>query len=162
MPRRSAEVKETAQRILRRIHILNLDLSPSEVKNSYTSNIFQKAIAILIGETEAGDFIPLKATNTGILRVQANLGGYTDYTPHEGTASDSYTSTNTFEEEFIHVSILVEDNDAVISMKDQNGVWKGDIPLTTGWHAFDFNGTGIRIKNRTAGANAKYTIITWR
>jgi len=162
MPRRPATVKSVDQRILRRIHILNIPLSPSEVKNSFTSNIFHKTLSILIGETEAGDFIPLKATNTGILRVQAALGGYTSYKVHSGTAPDAYSSTHTYVEDFTHVSILVEDNDAKISMRDQNGVWGNDIPLTVGWHAFDFNGSGIRIKNRVSGSNAKYTIILWR
>ena len=156
----------------RHIHVLfitclermNIDVTtdPEELEHFYTSNIFSRVFAYLVAKIRANEYVTLRATPDGKLYVVVSGGGYSDYTPHEGTASDSYDSTNTFEEEFTHVSILVEDNEAVISMRNNEGVWKGDIPLTLGWHTFDFAGTGIRIKNRVSGSNAKFTIITWR
>lgn len=93
---------------------------------------------------------------------------FNDARPSDGTnsAADSYTAANTHENfpfTVARVDILVEDNDATISFKDNGGGgYDDDQLLPTGHHSIPVEDIdGVRVKNRTAGTVAAYQLTAY-
>jgi len=163
MPGRSARVEEVFQR-------LDEDFSgglrqfPSKIRDWFTSNIIQRAAAFLFAFTEEGKSVRLRATADGKLKVVSASAGFTDYDVFTGDALDDYDPTTTYEftKPYSRIDLLIEDNDAVVSFKKENGTWGKDLTIKQGYHSIDFVLYGVRVKNRTAGAVAKYEITVYR
>jgi len=142
----------------------DLILEPETVRELYTDNYYRRNLSLLEGWTGYRTKL-LKVTSDGVLKVAMTGAGLTDYNTETGTALDDYDTTTTFryEEAYSRWDILIEDNDAIVSFRNQFDTgWLDDIILTTGYHSLDFSSKGIRIKNRNAGSNAKFQIVAYR
>ena len=142
----------------------DLVLDPSEVRELYTDNYYNRSLSLLEGWTGYKTKL-LKITPDGILKVASTGSGLDEYTTENGTGSDSYVSGSTYlySDLYSRWDILVESNDAVISFRNNVDTdWLGDIVLPVGYHSIDFSSLGIRIKNRTSGSNTDYHITAYR
>lgn len=158
-----AEVERVTQRLDEDL-AGDLTQHPSKIQRWFTDNIFQRALAYLVGFTEGGKAVRIKATGDGKLKVVTAGGGFTEYQKVSGTALDSYdaTTTHTFKENYSRADFLIEGNDTVVSFLMENNVWGDDITLKVGYHSIDFVFKGVRIKNRTGGATANYEIVVYK
>lgn len=163
MPRKPAVVERITQRVDEDF-LGDLKQYPSQIKRWFIDNIIQRMLSYLMAWTEDGKAVRLRATADGKLKTVMAGGGFTEYDVKSGTAADTYITANTFEftKPYSRVDILIEDNDAVVSFKQENGVWGSDITLKMGYHSIDFVILGIKVKNRVAAANADYEIVVYR
>lgn len=95
--RKQAEKEEVTQRVDENL-LINLKQFPSQVKNFFTTNIINRAFSYLVGFTERGVAVMLRATEAGVLKV-ANVGSglsqvYTDYGTAEASVSGAIALTD--------------------------------------------------------------------
>jgi len=83
---------------------------------------------------------------------------------HPGTAEDTYTGPNTFEDATAYkiTDLLIQDHPAVISYKNDVAAWSDDKTLPIGMHSLDYENFGIKIKNLNAGSNCVFEITLYR
>jgi len=163
-------VARKSSRIVESIIRLDSDLlpeefnpNPSQVRRWFTRNILQGVWGILFGWTEKKP-IALKARSDGVLVVADVGAGFETYEVFKGSALDNYDVSTTFEpkEKGARWDILIKSYDAVVSFKDKTGLlWLPDMEIPVGFHSIDFVSSSIRIKNKTAGNNAVFEIVTY-
>jgi len=160
---KSVTPKKVTQKIKKDMSI-NLEVEPEKLLNYYTENFLGRNFAYLVGLGVDNKFKLIKTDLTGKLQVSSFAGAYSEYEVKTGTGADDYTTDNTYEfsEAYSYFIALIEDNEALVSLRDANLTWRGDIPLKLGYFGFEFNLTGIRVKNRYSGQTTKYTIILLR
>jgi len=163
MVRKSAEVEEWVQKIDENMKE-DFTFYPSEIPFYFVNNVFQRTLAHLIAYTEDNKAIRLRATREGLLKVSTYPIVFEEYETESGTASDTYTSENTYEfdKSYSRWDLLIENGDAVISFKKTDGTWGDDIILPEGFHSFDFSALGVRIRNRVSGVDVSYYITVFR
>jgi len=88
----------------------------------------------------------------------------TENVVHSGTAEDDYSAPNTFEDVTANkiIDLLIQDNPAVISFKNDGAVWSDDKTLPIGMHSLDYKNFGVKIKNLNAASNSVYQITLYR
>lgn len=139
-----------------------LELDPSSVRRLYLDNTIQRSLALISAIAADGQHV-LACTPTGELKTVSSGSGYTEYDSLAGSAPDAYNSTHTLTFSGSHWTILVETNEAEIHFRNAvDTAYLDSIPLTLGYHCFDFSSSSIQIKNRVPGSVADYTIIGWR
>ena len=160
---KSIEAKKVTQKVRKDMSI-NVDIIPEKILNYYTENFIGRNFAYLVAEGVDGKYRLVKCDLNGKLQTSTFIGAYDDYGVLSGVGDDTYTSTNTyyFSEAYTNFIILIEENEALISLRNPSKVWGGDIPIKLGYFGFEFNMTGIRVKNRYSGQNTKYAIILLR
>ena len=136
---------------------IGLTLDPEQVEQIYVSEEFSRTLSHLVGLSGSRGAM-IKATSSGSLHVATTGSGLEIYQVQSGGAADSYAAADTFaftsaDEQF---KILIENNEAQISLRNSALTWGGNINLTVGWHTFDFVIWGIRIQNRYAGLVSDY------
>lgn len=94
-----------------------------------------------------------------ISQVNAVLSQRNDYEVTTGTAADAYATLIENAEPYLVSSILIEEYDAIASLKDAAGVWGDDIILPKGLHDIEVECYGVKLKNRTAGQNSEYQVF---
>ena len=94
-----------------------------------------------------------------IAQVNSTLSLKNDYATDAATAANAYSALIAATEPYLEVSILIENNDAIASFKDAAGAWGEDVILAIGSHNIDLECYGVKVKNRTAGANSVYQVF---
>lgn len=142
----------------------DLKLSPEYTRELFTSNKFQRTLALLEGWAE--DRVKfLRCTKAGVLKTAPVASGIEEYNVETGTAEDTYAVADTFtySAPYGRWDILVETYDCEISFRNKtNSDWADEIILTKGWHSIDLVSYGIRVQNRENGENSLYQIIGYR
>lgn len=144
--------------------LTDLDQIPSRIRRWYVDNVFRRSLSYLVAFTDAKKAIILRCTGAGVLKVAPTGSGLNRYNTNTGAAADAYAApqTHEFTEARSYLDILIESNDAVMSIKNDGGVWGDDIALPIGGHDYNFIAMGVKFKNRTAGNNAAYSCVSMR
>jgi len=142
---------------------IGVDLEPPYAKISKVDSDFTRTLAHVVGRTGERSIV-IKATSDGRLMVAAAGASMEVYDVENDTAPDAYDAGSTYEQaDAMYVTdLLIEDNDAEISFRNQAGVWGDDKAVPVGFFSIDFIHYGIRIQNRVALAVATYQITMYR
>jgi len=150
------------QQQIRELHFIeNLKFLPQYVENFFVSNIVQRALSHLVGWTGTHSRM-LICTSGGILKVAPTGAGFEHLTDHKVTGSDSYKYINWDTNPVSRIDIWVKNADAVIGIKNNVGVYEGEIELEAGsFYSMDVTAFGFRYKNKNAGQNTFLQIVGW-
>jgi len=156
------KVTEKAQKIDEQLSA-GLILEPSHVPEFFTRNIVDRVLAYLLGwDKDTGEPVKVKCMPDGSLVVTTTTIPATINTTRSGSATDTWTLLTAFALLTITVDIFIWDNPAIIGRSVDGITWQDDIeiPANTSF-SFDAQTKQIRIKNKTAGAVARYQVIGW-
>ena len=140
-----------------------LDLEPSHVKQAEVIAEFNRTFAHLVGKGSSSGVL-IRATSDGRLHVASAGTSMEIYQVENGAAPDAYNAGSTYEQvEAQYVTdILIEDNDATISLRNEAGIWGDDKAIPVGAVSIEFIHYGIRIQNRVALSVATYEFTMYR
>lgn len=144
--------------------ILGLDLSPETPEGDIRLGEDVPLTISLVGGRSPGGTALLSLADDGSLKVSVQGASYSAYAFASGTAGDDYDADNTvtFPSPQAHFSLLVSTKDAVVQMKGGQDVWGSEVPVSAGDSLdYDFAMTGFRIKNKTSGDDASWTLLTF-
>lgn len=111
--RRTQEIKEDM--------LTDLDQSPKQVKNWFTSNIFHRALSYMVGFTTSGVAKKLQATESGVLKTANTGGGFEHVTVLTGTATTVESGAYNFNDPVSRLRIIAVDYDLLVR-PSANGV----------------------------------------
>ena len=138
-----------------------LELEPRYVTKLFVSNLVQRALARVIGQGPYGP-VPIKCNEDGYLFVAGLGGGYTRNEVFSGSAPDSYGTPITFSQAMGRVDVFTFDNPCVIKRSRDGVVIDDEIELfKDAFFSFDCKTLKLWIKNKTAGATARYQLVGW-
>ncbi|MBA7700159.1 hypothetical protein ES703_108868 [subsurface metagenome] len=140
-----------------------LELSPEFIEQSIVSPDFSRVFAHLIGKADDRGIL-IRATSDGSLRVVSAGVPFEYYIIKSGISVDAFHADDTFEFSIAYnvTDFLIETHPAIISFRNQFGVWLPEKILVVGYHSIDFINYGVRIRNRNPGSNSVYEITSYR
>ena len=151
--------EEQVQKVKSRL-LEDLDFEPEQVVNFYTRNIFQRALAHLVGWTGLSSKM-LRCTEGGILKTAPTATGLEHNDTKKGNAPDDYAGMITFDQVAARLDIFIFDNPAIIKRSLDGIVYEDEIEVPAGFYSVDVVTVGFDIKNETAASVARYQIIGW-
>jgi len=133
------------------------DFEPVYVRRLYVGSIFSRVLAHLVGRTDEGSRA-LTCTLRGALHVAETGAGLSVYQVETGVCADAYAAGQTHEyaDADNMCDIRIEQNDSIVSLKNEAGIWGSDIVLSVGSLHFEVVQYGVKFKNRLLGLNAVY------
>lgn len=137
-----------------------IELDPKYIMESEVSTDFIRVLAHIIAQGP-GNSVALRCSSDGRLLVASSGGAFEIYAVHAGVAAAAYNAGDTFDQvEAQYVTdILVENNPAVVSFRNEAGVYGNDKVVPVGFMSIDLVHYGMRIRNRLAGlATYEFTI----
>lgn len=141
---------------------IGLDVEPKFIKESEIDTVFTRTLSHLAARTGIRSIL-LRATSDGRLHVAAAGTSMEAYAVENGNAPDAYNAGSTYE--FVDAQyvtdILVEANDATISLRNAAHVWGDDKAIPVGAQSIDLIHYGVRIQNRVGLAVSTYEITTY-
>lgn len=138
----------------------NLDFEPSQVRQFFTTNIFGRALAHLVGYTGTKSKM-LRCTSAGELKTAPTTTGIEMYEVSSGTAADAWSGAYAFAEIASRIDIFVWDNPLDIQIWKATETWGSAIEVPVGFYSVEIRVPKFRIKNHNAGSDARYQIIGW-
>ena len=151
--------EERVQKV--KAHLLeDLEFEPEGVRNFFVTNIFGRVFAHLVGWTGKKARM-LRCTSAGELKTAPTSTGIEKYTRVSGEASDAWVGPYDFEPEVSRIDTFVWDNPMEIKFVITPGVDGVDIEVPVGFYSVDLRSTGFKVKNKTAGQNARYQVVGW-
>lgn len=114
MVRQSAKAERVFQRI-REDMLTDLDLSPSQIKDWFTSNIIDRSIGYMAALTSRNKAVMLRATEAGILKTAAAGGGFEHVDVKTGTATTGLSGEVVFDSPVSRLRFVAVDYDLLIS-----------------------------------------------
>lgn len=158
--RKSIKLEEMIQHIREKL-LEDMDFDPKQVRRFFVSNIFTRTFAHLVAWTGTRAK-RLLCTGAGILKVAPLGTGFEHNETHTGTGADDPGDEWQFTETCSRVDVFVFDNPAMVRRKIEGGIWEDwfEVPAS-GFYSFDCTTDWINIKNKTAAANARYSINGW-
>jgi len=150
------------QQQIRELHFIeNLKFLPQYVENFFVNNIVQRSLAHLVGWTGKRARM-LICTSAGILKVAITGWGYEHPKDHRVTASDSYQYLDWTDTPVNRVDVWVYDQPVVIGIRNELGVYEGEIELDAGAReSFLVTAYGLRYKNKISGFASRLQVIGW-
>jgi hypothetical protein len=138
-----------------------IDAEPRYIRKWYVDNIITRTLARIVGQGPYGP-VPAKCTADGSLAVVARGGAFDHYVVKNGTASDEGV-IQTFDEVVSRIDIFIYDNPAIVQLRRDLVIAMGDdIELfKNSFYSLDVYTKQVKIRNQTAGANARYRLIGW-
>lgn len=142
---------------------LRLDVTskPSFLRRFFTSNIFTRSLAHLVGRGSKDSKL-IRCTEAGELKVAVVGSGYEDNDTKVGNAPDAYAGLQAFDSICSRVDIFVFDN-AMMIRRSPDGVRVNDeieIPANSVF-SIDAITASFEVKNETALSVARYSIVGW-
>ena len=138
----------------------DLKFDPPQARRFFTTNIFQRTLAHLVGWTPWGSRM-LRCTSTGELKTAPTTTGIESYGATPGTAGDDYEAIPVGGNAS-RLDIFIWDNPAMIILQlTASAAWGGEFEVPVGFYSIDIRANYFRIKNKTAGQNARYQVIGW-
>lgn len=159
--RKQAEKEEVTQRVDENL-LINLKQFPSQVKNFFTTNIINRAFSYLVGFTERGVAVMLRATDAGVLKV-ANVGsGLSEVYPVSGTATDTLSSAIALGAFCSQIEINSIDYELNVYTSPNGVTYYGPIYIGP-QESKKYDLTTYMVKVERAGLNdAEYTILGFK
>jgi len=139
------------------------DFEPVYVRRLYVGSLFSRVLAHLVGRTDEGARA-IRCTAGGAVHVAETGAGLSVYQVETGVCADAYAAGQTHE--YVDADgmcdLRIEQNDAVVSLKNEAGVWGSDLVLPVGLLHLEVVNNGVKFKNRSAGLNAVYHYLGMR
>ena len=151
--------EEQAQKVKSRL-LEDLEFEPEQVVNFYTRNIFQRALAHLVGWTGRASKI-LRCTEAGELKTAPTTTGIEHEKTWPGTAGDDWSESKHFNVVVSRVDMFIWDNPAEIRFYCLGLPIGNPIEVPVGFYSIDCRCEYFLIKNKTAGQNVRYQVIGW-
>jgi len=161
MPRRPVTTYEEFQEVVEDVVQEDLKFEPEQARRFFVNNFITRTFARLFG-TALDKPIALKATTAGELKVAPVGAGYEFNDTKSGSATDTWSPALTFDQIVSRIDLTIWDNPAIIGRTIDGVTWQDDIevPANT-MYSFDASTKAVRIKNKTAGAVARYQFVGW-
>ena len=151
--------EERVQKV--KAHLLeDLEFEPEQVRNFYTTNIFGRALAHLVGWTGTKARM-LRCTAAGELKVAPTSTGIEHHDTGSGSGPDAWGGTKYFDQIASRVDIFVWDNPLLIRRTPIVGTWEDEIEVPVGFYSIDAVTAGYQIQNKTEGQVARYQVVGW-
>ena len=151
--------EERVQKV--KAHLLeDLEFEPEKVRNFFTSNIFGRVFAHLVGWT-GKKALMLRCTAAGEIKTAPTTTGIEHYDRKYGDADDAWPGTVNFESVVSRIDFFIWDNTAELMLIDCLGVGQPIFEIDPGFYSIDYRAQGFKIKNKTAGQTARYQLIGW-
>lgn len=138
----------------------DLEFEPPHPKKIFTPNIVHRTLAWLVG-WYGKDLIRVQVTSDGALKTaEAGLAIEHNET-FAGTGSDTdvesaFTTTSPV------IDVFVWDFPAIFKRSNNGTTYDSDIEIPAGtMYSFDCRTKSTKIKNKTAGSNARWQIVGW-
>ena len=151
--------EERVQKVKSRL-LEDLEFEPEQVVNFYTRNIFQRALAHLVGWTGLSSKM-LRCTEAGELKTAPTSTGIEHNGTFEGTATDDYGMGLNFDQVASRLDIFVWDNAMRLRRYNPMGVPHDTIEIPVGFYSIDAVTCTVQVKNETPGQNARWQIVGW-
>ena len=138
----------------------DLDFDPPQSRRFYTTNIFQRTLAHIVGWTPWGARM-LRCTSAGELKTAPTSTGIESYQAEKGAGADTYQNV-TFEQMVSRIDIFVWDNPAQLRLSKDGGLtFFDEFEVPPGFYSVDMRAVLCQIMNKTAGQMARYQVIGW-
>lgn len=138
-------------------------MSPPFVGQANVETEFTRVFAYLVGKGPHGGVL-IRSTSDGREHVAAAGTSMEVYVVEDGTAANAFAAGNTYDQAnaFYVTDILVETNPAIVSFRDQAGIYGAEKIIPVGVASIDLIHYGMRIRNRNAGFNSVYEFTIYR
>ena len=138
----------------------DLDFEPEQVRNFYTTNIFGRVFAHLVGWTGKKARM-LRCTAAGELKTAPTTTGIERYLRSAGEGPDPWATPLVMEDYASRFDIFIWDNPVNIRFETPEGGWGSPIEVPVGFYSVDVRSHSMQLQNKTAGQNARYQLIGW-
>ena len=138
----------------------DLDFEPEHVRNFFTSNIFTRALAHLVGWTGRGAKM-LRCTQAGELKTAPTSTGIEYHDTKAGDAPNEYAAIIAFDVIVSRLDVFIFDNPAYLKRYLTAESDLDDIEVPVGFYSVDAVTYGFQIKNKTADSIARYQVVGW-
>ncbi|RLC82195.1 MAG: hypothetical protein DRJ03_19385 [Chloroflexi bacterium] len=147
--------------ITEKTEITEIDTLIEKMYRINISNTIQNTIAFIAGRTNKG-FKHARITAEGAIYVTPVGGGFDRNETKAGNAPDSYGSAIPFSKECGRVDVFVFDNAALLKRSRDGVTWDDEFELPAdSFYSFDATTKEFKIKNKTAGSTARYSVVGW-
>jgi len=151
--------EERVQKV--KAHLLeDLEFEPEQVRNFYTSNIFGRAFAHLVGWTGKKARM-LRCTAAGELKTAPTTTGIESYTVTDASATDGILKFFFSGAVVSRVDIFIWDNPALVMLSLDGTTYGAEIEVPAGFYSVECRALKFGIRNKTAGQTARYQIVGW-
>ena len=151
--------EEQVQKVKSRI-LEDLEFEPEQVVNFYTRNIFQRALAHLVGWTGRASKM-LRCTEAGELKTAPTSTGIEHNDTKKGNAPDDYAGMITFDQVASRLDIFIWDNPALFKRSLDGSTYEDAIEIPVGFYSVDAVTAGFTIQNETEFSVARYQVVGW-
>ena len=138
----------------------DLDFDPPQVQTFFTSNIFGRAFAHLVGWTGRKAKM-LKCTSAGELKTAPTTTGIEHAQRFKGFAEDIWSVALSFDETAARVDFFIWDNPGNFRLYLGGVLILDDVEAPAGFYSIDCRVDFFCIKNQTEGQVARYQVIGW-
>ena len=138
----------------------DLDFEPEKIRNYYTTTIFQRALAHIVGWTGTKAKM-LRCTAAGELKTAPTSTGIEHNDTKPGDAPDAYGAMQTFDLVASRLDIFIWDNPAIFKRSLDGATYDDEIEVPAGFYSVDAVTAGFTIKNKTPTSVARYQVIGW-
>ena len=151
--------EERVQKV--KAHLLeDLEFEPEQVRNFYTSNIFQRTLAHMVGWTGRQAKM-LRCTAAGELKTAPTSTGIEHNDTKKGDAPDEYGAMQKFDQVASRLDIFIWDNPALIKRSQDGSTYEDEIEVPAGFYSVDAVTVGFSIQNETEFSVARYQVVGW-
>lgn len=161
MPRTPIPVREEIQKIVDELLTEDYPFEPEQPYVYFLSNVITRVFAHLHARSTTG-VKKLVCTEAGVLKTAPTGTGFEYNDVWSGSAPDAYGTAKTFDSVASRVDVFTWDNSAIIKRSLDGTVYQDEIEVPANfYYSFDGSTHSINIKNKTAGAVARFQIIGW-
>ena len=138
----------------------DLNFDPPQSRHFYTTNIFQRTLAHIVGWTPWGARM-LRCTTAGELKTAPTTTGIENYKLYRGDGTDTWLVFTWEGNVAARMDIFVWGNPLKIELSVDGITYLQEIEVDPGFYSIDVRTRGGRFVNWTIGQNARYQIIGW-
>ena len=158
MPKGKITPEELWQKLKENKLNLDAEVSPRFLEQFFTDNLFRKSLAYLVAVATKHSKL-LRCTEGGVLKVASVGAGLEFNDVKSGNAADAYGTAIAFDEIASVIEIWIWDNSAIFKRTHDGTTWGDEIELDPGVYRYEIVTHSFNIKNKTAGAVARYQVI---
>ena len=138
----------------------DLKFDPPQSRRFFTTNIFQRTLAHIVGWTPWGSRM-LRCTSAGELKTAPTTTGIEDYAVIRSTQSTTWSADKEFGVVVSRVDIFISVADAEIELIKADKTWGALLQIPVGFYSIDFRCAGFHIRAKEAGTSTSYQLIGW-
>ena len=138
----------------------DLNFDPPQARRFYTTNIFQRTLAHIVGWTPWGARM-LRCTSAGELKTAPTTTGIENYLPNMGYATDAWVWSLILDEYASRFDFFVWDNPISVRFMLPTEAEGDAFEVSPGFYSVDIRSKRVKVKNKTEGQIARFQIIGW-